>query len=562
MSSYNKVNGRYVNETPHWNKDVLREEFGFDGMTVSDWAAVHDRVAALAGGTNLTMPADKNNDALLVEAAQNGTLPESELDAACCDIIALALKGAALHKPAAAYDFEKAHTLARRIAAECMVLLKNEDNILPLDKKCRIALIGGFAAQPRYQGAGSSHVNAYKVPALTDITAGLNNVSFSEGFDMSGVPSAEKQNAAVAAAQAAEIAVIFAGLPPVMESEGFDRWVMKLPQDQNELIEKICAVQPNTVVVLQNGGPVELPWADHPKAILEAYLGGEAVSEAIWDVLTGAAAPSGHLAETFPLRLEDNPSYLSWPGSGNHVPYQEGVFVGYRYYTTRRMAVRYPFGHGLTYTDFSYSDLTLSTDSFTKGDTLKASVTVTNTGKRTGKALVQLYVGAKLGSIAERCPVRELRAFEKIELQPGESRRVVLTLTDRAFSHWDSGVHSWRVMGGTYTVEVGTSAQDIVLSAPIRAADEYIPDGRTYNIMTSLEDALRHPAGQAFWEKIQPQLNAAMARMNAGNQTPMPYGDEMPASVGLMVEPLQTLKRLLPMISEAEWNTLFDEMNR
>lgn len=230
------------------------------------------------------------------------------------------------------------------------------------------------------------------------------------------------------------LVIAVAGLPAIMESEGFDRWVMKLPKCQNILIEQVCTVQPNTIVVLQNGGTVEMPWAERPKAILEAYLGGEAVSEAIWDVLTGINAPSGHLAETFPLRLEDNPCYLSWPGEGDHVPYTEGVFVGYRYYSSKAMPVLFPFGHGLTYTDFSYSDLELSRETFSSGEMLTASVTVTNTGKRSSKALVQLYVAPERNSQIKR-PVCELRDFQKVLLQPGESKVVSFTLDARAFAH-------------------------------------------------------------------------------------------------------------------------------
>lgn len=293
MTSYNKVNGRYVNESPAWCLDMLRSEFGFQGLTVSDWAAVHDRVAVLAAGNELTMPADKENDRLLVEAVQNGSLDEAALDAACADIIAAALRGQSEKKTGSAYDFEAGHALARRAAAESMVLLKNEDSVLPLDPQKNIVVIGGFAAEPRYQGAGSSRVNAWKVPTLPEVTEGLTNITYVKGFGMDDVTDENLQREAVEAAQNAELAVVLAGLPPVMEGEGFDRWVMKLPKCQNTLIEKVCDAQPNTIVVLQNGGPVELPWAERPKAILEAYLGGEAVSEAIWDVLTGAVNPGG-----------------------------------------------------------------------------------------------------------------------------------------------------------------------------------------------------------------------------------------------------------------------------
>lgn len=564
MSSYNKVNGRYVNENPEYGKDLLKNEFGFDGLVVSDWAAVHDRVKVITGGTSLTMPSDKENDQRLIDAVNNGELQESELDAACEDIIAVALKSAEQRRENTTYDFEKAHELARKISAESMVLLKNKDGILPLNSSAKIAIIGGFATEPRYQGAGSSRVNAWKVPTMPEVTKQFDNVVYSEGYGMDDVIDAKKQMAAVETAKNAEIAVIMAGLPPIMEGEGFDRWVMKLPRCQNELIEKICAVQPNTIVVLQNGGVVELPWVEKPKAILEAYLGGEAVSEAIWDVLTGAVAPSGHLAESFPMKFEDNPSYLTWPGEGDESDYSEGVFVGYRWYTSRNMQVRYPFGHGLTYTDFEYTDLKLNKESFAAGDTMEASVTVKNVGKRAGKALVQLYVGADLGALSIRCPIRELRGFEKIELQPGESREVVFALDKRSFAHWDTNVHSWRVFGGTYNVSIGTSAHEMILSAPVEVEHEYISDGKVFDIMTPIGEVQLHPVGKAFFEEVKPMIDAVIERIGMGKdkQAAMPYSEMMPKSTGLIAEPLQTIKRMLRNIPEERWEELLKQLNQ
>lgn len=561
MNSYNKVNGRYVNETPNYCTDLLRGEWGFDGAVISDWAAVHDRTAALSGGTDLTMPSDKENDRLIVDAVKNGTLSEQRLDDACFNIIALAMRGME-EQQTEEYDFEKAHAFAREVAGECMVLLKNEEQILPLDENKRIAVIGAFAAQPRYQGAGSSKVNAWKVPALPEVTKHLPNVEYSSGFGMTDHTDPAQQAQALELAKKSDIAVIIAGLPPVMEGEGFDRWVMKLPQCQNELIEAVCAVQPNTIVVLQNGGAVELPWAEKPKAILECYLGGEAVCEALWDVLSGKTSPSGHLAETFPMRLEENPSYLFWPGEGDRSEYREGVFVGYRYYATREMNVRYPFGHGLTYTEFSFEDLRLNRTSFSKGETVQATVTVKNIGARTGKALVQLYVGAPFGSLKQRCPLRELRAFEKVELLPGESRDITITLDEQAFSHWDERAHCMRVMGGRYTVEIGESAQRILLSAPLDVQDEYIPDGTRYTMMSPICDVRRHPAGRVFWEKAEPMVNAIIAQMGMKDaQMQVPYADKKPPETGLMAEPLQTLQRMLRQVTPEEWEQLLKELN-
>ena len=562
MSSYNKINGTYVNETAALCKALLRDEWGFDGMMVSDWAAVHDRVAVIKGGCALTMPADKENDRLLVDAVRSGSLSEAELDSCCADIIALAFKAAENRRPDKSYDFEAAHSLAKKIAAQCMVLLKNEDGILPLDSSRKIAILGKFASEPRYQGAGSSRVNAWKVPSMQEVTEEYKNVTYAEAFGFGNDIDEALETEAVELAKNSDVAVIIAGLPPVMEGEGYDRWVMKLPVCQNALIEKVCAVQPNTIVVLQNGGAVEMPWVDRPKAILEAYLGGEAVSEAIWAVLTGEIAPSGHLAETFPLRFEDNPCYLSWPGEGDVVSYSEGVFVGYRYYQSKGMEVRYPFGHGLTYTDFSYSNLRLSADFFAAGDTLEATVDVTNTGKREGKALVQLYVGVGLGDTGVRRPVRELRGFEKVTLAPGETKSVAFRLDKRSFAHWDMETHCWRIAGGSYQIQIGTSAADVVLRQEIQVENEYIPTGKKYDIMSSIGEVQKHPAAKPFFVKVQPMIRAIISRMGMDKaQVSMPYAELRPKEAGFLSEPMQTLKRMLPHIPESEWAELFAQLN-
>lgn len=562
MASYNKLDGVYATENGKYLNDLLRKEWGFDGAVISDWAAVHDRMAVVMGGCDLTMPGEPQTDHLIVEAVQNGILKEEVLNRCCENVIALALRAQEEKRDDVSYDFEEAHKLARHIAANSMVLLKNEDSFLPLDTTKKIALIGEFAEKPRYQGAGSSRVNPYKVTNMLEVTAGMDNVTYTMGFGLGASADKAAQAEAVEAAKAADAAVIFAGLPAVMESEGFDRWTMKLPVCQNELIEAVCRVQPNTVVVLQNGGAVEMPWADKPKAILEAYLGGEAVCEAIWDVLSGAINPSGRLAETFPLRLQDNPSYLFWPGEGDRVEYREGIFTGYRYYTSRDMEVLFPFGHGLSYTGFAYHNLKVSSDSFAAGDILTVSVDVTNTGKRAGSDVVQLYIGAELGSMDLRRPVRELRGFEKVKLEAGETKTVEFKLDRRAFSHWETEAHAWRVAGGEYEVQIGRSANDIVLRHKVTAQNEFKSTGIHYSIMTPVCDVENNPVGKAFLDRVMPMVNAIIARMNAGTgQEEMPYAEEMPKSIGLMTEPLQTLKRMVPSISEEEWNRLFEEMN-
>ena len=575
MASYNRINGVYATENADYLKTLLRDEWGFDGAVVSDWAAVHDRTAAVRGGCALTMPGDAAHDNEIVEAVWEGRLDEKELDARCEELLGLIFRctgsdakecaGDCLEKSApecADEIFERGHALARRAAAESMVLLKNEGNILPLSPRARIAVIGTFAKEPRYQGSGSSRVNAWRVPSLPEVTAGMENVRYYDGTLSDVQEDKEKRKEAVAAAKDADVAVILAGVPSVMESEGFDRWTMKLPECWNELIEAVCAVQPKTVVVLENGGAVEMPWANRPAAILEAYLGGEAVNEAIWDVLTGRINPSGHLAETFPLRLEDNPSYLFWPGEGDRVEYPEGVFVGYRYYVSKKAEVLFPYGHGLSYTSFAYSDLTLSRNTYKAGEELKVSVYVKNTGERAGRALVQLYVGTSLGDTGVRRPIRELRAFEKIFLEPGESKKVEFQLDRRAFFYWDKEAHGWRVAGGSYEIQIGRSAEDIVLRRAVEAEAEYLPDGRQYDIMTPVCDALEHPEGKAFLEKLMPRVNAVISRMGMDKaQETMPYKELMPKNMGLMAEPLQTVMRMASDVPESEWKALFERMN-
>lgn len=563
MTSYNKFHGTYVNETSVLCKDLLRKKWGFEGMVVSDWTAVHDRVAALRGGTELTMPDDKDNDHRIVEAVEQGTLSIQDLDEAVYHICKLAFLSEESKKKDAEYDFAAGHALAEKIAAESMVLLKNTDEILPLDPQKKIAIVGCFADSPRYQGTGSSHVNAWKVKKMSEVTSEYPNIVYAEGYGREDIVDDAKEAAAVQAAEDSDIVIIIAGLPEVMEGEGYDRWTMKLPKCQNHLIERICEVQHNTVVVLENGGCVEIPWADKPKAILEAYLAGEAVNEAVFDVLTGKTAPSGHLSETFPLHLGDNPSYLSFPGDGDESYYPEGVFTGYRYYTTKNVKVRYPFGYGLTYTTFGYSDLILDTSVYQPGQSITASVNVTNTGKKAGKTVVQLYVGSPFRNTGIHRPIRELKGFEKVALQPGETKKVTFKLGKRDFAFYDPQAHDWRVAGGTYKLEIGTDAENVVLSAPVTAAEEYMASGINYNILTPICDVKKNPAGQEFFQKYQSMIDAVIKRMTGGSGTKMklPYAEECPAEMGLDSEPMQTVKRMLPMISAEEWKIWFQKMN-
>ena len=466
MCSYNKINGVYAAENQKYLTDVLRNEWGFDGYVVSDWGAVNNRVKDLEAGLDLEMPGTGGvNDRLIVEAVKNGSLDEEILNKACERILNIVYRFEENRDSNAVFDRDLDHELARKVAEETIVLMKN-DSILPLDKNDKIAFIGKFAAKPRYQGGGSSHINSHKVVSAMDEVKGMENITYAQGYiDEKDEIVEELINEAVEAAKKSKIAVVFAGLPDNFESEGYDRTHMQMPNCQNALIDAVCKVQPNTVVVLHNGSPVEMPWKDKVKGIVEAYLGGQAIGSAVVDVLFGKVNPSGKLPETFPLKLEDNPSYLYYFGEGDKVEYREGVFVGYRYYETKKMDVLFPFGHGLSYTNFEYSNITISHDHIKDTDTVTVTVDVTNTGDVFGKEVVQLYVSPKNNKIIR--PVKELKGFEKIDLEPGETKTVSFILNKRSFAYWNMEIHDWHVESGKYDILIGKSVSDIVLSREI-----------------------------------------------------------------------------------------------
>jgi len=375
-----------------------------------------------------------------------------------------------------------------------MVLLKNEGNLLPLNKEDEITFIGEFAEKPRFQGGGSSHINCFKTTSAVEAAAEQNlKFTYTKGYDVKTDSASDELIAeAVAAAKRAKVAVVFAGLPDAYESEGYDRKHMRMPDSQNRVIEAVAEANPNTVVVLHNGSPVEMPWIHQVKGVLEAYLGGQAVGLATVRVLYGDVNPSGHLPETFPIKLEDNPSYLFYGGEPAGTTYAEGIFVGYRYYDKKKMEVLFPFGYGLSYTDFEYSNLRLSAESIRDTDTLTATVTVTNTGKRAGKAVVQLYVGDVEGYINAIRPVKELKGFRKVELQPGESKDVSFELCKRAFATWRNEIHDWWVESGDFCVAVGDSAANLPLSATVKV-ESTVELPRHYDMDTIVMDMMADP---------------------------------------------------------------------
>ena len=434
MCSYNRINGVYASENHEYLTDILRGEWGFDGYVVSDWGAVSDRVAGIAAGLDLEMPSSGGvNDRRIVEAVRAGRLDEKLVDLAVERILTVNERYLQNKKPDTGWDMEAQHSLARRLAAECMVLLKNEDGALPLREGRSLAVIGKFAAEPRYQGGGSSHINSFKVTGLMDALEGVERVTYAQGYDTERDEIQDRLiDEAIAAARGADVAVIVAGLPDSFESEGYDRAHMRMPDCQNALIERVAEANPNTVVVLYNGSPVEMPWLGKVKAVIEAYLGGQAVGGATKDVLFGNVNPCGRLPESFPLKLEHNPSYLTYGGEEDMAVYNEGVFVGYRYYDKKQMEVLFPFGFGLSYTSFEYRNLRVSAESISDTDTLTVSVDVENTGALPGKEVVQLYVGDRESTVFR--PVRELKGFEKVSLAPGEIKTVTFTLDKRAFA--------------------------------------------------------------------------------------------------------------------------------
>ena len=511
MCSYNKINGVYSAENKWLLTDVLRKDWGFEGFVVTDWGAVADRVNGVIAGLDLEMPGNTaENDALVVEAVRSGKLPEEKVDE-CVERILRVFFDFDDHREQQVFDRAKDHAIAAKIEEECAVLLKN-DGLLPLCADKKYLYVGEYAEKPRYQGGGSSHINSFQVDSALSVSrAAGRSLDYIKGFPMDSDALDEEDLAKILqAAPTYDAVVVFAGLPDIIESEGYDRKDMKLPASQNRLIEALLKVQKNVVVVLSNGAPVEIPWADEVPAILEMYLGGEGVGQAADKLLFGEVNPSGHLAETWPMKLSDNPSFLYFPGSPRKVVYAEGIYVGYRYYDAKEMPVRYAFGHGLSYTSFEISNLRCDREAFGDGEQLTVRVDVKNTGDRFGKEVVQLYVAAKNGTVAR--PVKELKGFVKVALQPGETKTVEMTIDDRALSYYDEELKDWYAPSGEYVLLAGDSSDHITAEGTVRFETKKLPY-LTVDTDTNIGELMKDPRTAPVLQQL---MAAQMSSANAG----------------------------------------------
>ncbi len=464
MSAYVRLNGVYCTENKYLLDDILRKEWGFNGIVISDWGAENDRVSGIKAGQELEMPAGSGDGVNeIINAVKSGEIKESELDKIVDRILTIALRGK--NNKIKQYNQEKHHKLAEEIAEDAIVLLKNKNNILPISKNKKIALIGDMAEKPRYQGAGSSRINAYKIENIIENFKinGL-NFEFAKGYERIEDGRKDKHliKEAVEIAKNSDYAIIFAGLTENYESEGLDRVSLNIPENQNKLINEVCRVNKNVIIVLQNGSPIQMPWINKVKAVVTGYLGGEASGLSMYNCLVGNINPSGKLAESYPMKLEDTPCYKNFPGSEVSCEYKESIYVGYRYYDKIKKEVLFPFGFGLSYTEFKYSKLKIEQIK----DTLKVSFKIKNIGKVKGKEIAQVYVSQKEPIIFK--PEKELKGFEKIELEPGEEQEVVIKLDRSSFEYYNVKEKKWSVENGKYYILVGKSSRNIVLKEEIK----------------------------------------------------------------------------------------------
>lgn len=472
MTSYNMLNGQYTNENKHLLQDILTREWDYDGLVVTDWGGDNDRVRGLIAGNSLEMPGTGGEtDRQILEAVQSGTVKRELLDERVARLLRLVSDAESAFGNAPGCDMAEHHEFAARFAEECAVLLKNEDGILPLRPGARITVIGDFAKTPRYQGAGSSHIEPTKLECGLDAlrAEGVNVIGFAPGFRRSGGESRRLREQACKLAGRADAVLMWLGLDEGSEAEGVDRQHMRIAENQIRLLREVSEVNPNVVVILSCGSPVEADWDKHAKALLHGYLGGQAGAKAIARLVSGKSCPSGKLAETMPLRLSDTPCYIRYPGTERTSEYREGIFVGYRYYDTANKAVKYPFGFGMSYTSFEYGGLEIAPDG--------VSFTIKNTGSVPGAEIAQVYVAAPKGGVF--CPEKELRGFARVELSPGETKRVFVRLPERAYQYWNIAENRWATAGGRYEILVGASSRDIRLRGAVEKPGDGAPDPYT-----------------------------------------------------------------------------------
>ena len=484
MNSYNRLNGTYAAENKWLLTDVLRDDWGYEGVVITDWGAENDRVAGLLAGQEIEMPTSSGiGTKLIIDAVNDGSLDVAVLDAAVDKIIELTKKAEPVIGGTYTYDSDAHHQLAREIASQCMVLMKNDNNVLPLKKDAKVALIGEMAHTPRYQGAGSSLINPIKLDNAYQTMKDMGvDFTFSKGYELKKCKEKKALELIIeakAAAKNADVAVVFVGLTDEYETEGADRHHLSIPPMHNTLVEEVLKVNPNTVVVLSGGAAVEMPWADKVPAILNMFLTGQAGGSAVCDILFGDVNPSGKLSETYPLALSDNSSYNYFPGTTVSVEHRESVYVGYKYYDTANKEVAFPFGFGLSYTTFEYSDIKVSADNIKDTDTVTVSFKVKNTGDVDGAEIAQLYVSDVESTIYR--PVKELKGFKKVFLKAGEEKEIEITLDKRAFAYYNVNINDWHVESGEFKILVGASSRDIKLEASINVestVEAEIPDYR------------------------------------------------------------------------------------
>jgi beta-glucosidase len=534
MCAYNKVDGTYCSEHYELLTRILKEEWGFEGFVVSDWGAVHDRVAALAGGLDLEMPGPRaRRTQAVIEAVDAGRLPEATLNESVRRVLRIVFKAAESGQGApATFDADAHHALARQVAAEGMVLLKN-DGILPLQPNVSIAVIGRAAEVAHFQGGGSSHINPTRVDVpFAELRASAPDaeLSFAAGYGADDSLQPQLVEEAVSLAGAADVAVLYMALPASKESEGYDRADLDLTPQQVALIKAVSAVQPRCVVVLNSGSPVAMAeWIGGTGAVLQAWMMGQAGGGAVADVLFGRTNPSGKLPETFPTRIEDTPAYLNWPGENGVVRYGEGLYIGYRYYDARGVGVQFPFGHGLSYTTFAYSNLRLSAAELREGEPLVVSLDVTNTGSVAGKEIVQVYVHDQAASVAR--PPKELKGFAKVQLQPGETKSVSITLDWRPFAFYHPGFGRWVVEDGLFDILVGASSADIRLRASVAVQGvQDLPS--LLNHESTVREWMNDSRGKQVFMPLYEQVAGGMLQALAGSEN---GGGEHPGAIGMDV---------------------------